>query len=69
MMRNENHRMHIFVAVAAEGDQASALNGLPLSSSVVVGDGVRCRLMLSWMVVLCVWLSDDVAVRMSRILL
>jgi hypothetical protein len=25
--------MHIFVAVAAEGDQASALNGLPLSSS------------------------------------
>jgi hypothetical protein len=53
--------MHIFVAVAAEGAQASALNGLPLSSSVVVGDGVRCRLMPSWMVLLCVRLSDDVA--------
>ncbi|XP_047072819.1 uncharacterized protein LOC124682110 isoform X1 [Lolium rigidum] len=33
MMRNENHRMHIFVTVDAEGDQASASNGLPLSSS------------------------------------
>ncbi|XP_047072824.1 uncharacterized protein LOC124682110 isoform X2 [Lolium rigidum] len=34
---------------------------------VVVGNGMRCRLMPSWMVILCV--SDDVAVGRSRILL